>query len=45
MRNNLIQNKNIQFNNNYVSIYDCFNYYQKTEKNKNYCNICKQLCD
>ena len=32
---------------NVVSLYDCFNYYQKTElftgENRNYCNICKQL--
>jgi ubiquitin C-terminal hydrolase len=35
--------------NNIVSLYDCFVYNQKTEHfsqdNKNYCNICKQLCD
>ena len=36
-------------NNNCVSIYDCFQYNQKTElftgENKNYCNMCKQLFD
>ena len=35
--------------NNTVSIYDCFFYYQKTDyftgDNKNYCNLCKQLFD
>ena len=43
MRNYEIQNNNNKINNNYVSIYECFNYYQKIEKNKNYCDICKQL--
>ena len=37
------------FNNNIVSIYECFYYNQKSEfftgDNKNYCNVCKQLFD
>ena len=52
--------KNFKYNNNYtfnnfcqinncVSLYDCFQYNQKTElftgQNRNYCNICKQLFD
>jgi len=41
--------KSAQNNNNIVSIYDCFNYNQKSElftgENRNYCNICKQLYD
>ena len=51
MKNNSIQNNNnnIQNNNNHVSIYECFNYNQKTDfftgENKNYCPICKQLWD
>jgi len=49
MKNNQIQNNNIQINNNIVSIYDCFFYNQKSEvfsgDNRNYCNICKQLWD
>jgi len=49
MKNNAIQNNNIQINNNRVSIYECFYYNQKSESfsgdNKNYCNICKQLWD
>ena len=51
MKNNSIQNNNnnIQINNNHVSIYECFNYNQKTDfftgENKNYCPICKQLWD
>ena len=53
MKNN---NNSLQFNNyiqmnqnNRVSLFDCFLYYQKTNyftgQYKNYCNICKQLCD
>ena len=46
-------NNNCQFNtfqiNNCVSIYDCFQFNQKTElftgENRNYCNICQQLYD
>ena len=50
MKNNSMQNNNIQINNNNrVSIYECFYYNQKTElftgDNQNYCNICKQLYD
>ena len=50
MKNNSMQNNNIQINNNNrVSIYECFFYNQKTEyftgENRNYCNICKQLYD
>ena len=45
MKNNYYQN----FNNNMVTIYECFIYNQKTElftgDNRNYCNICKQLWD
>ena len=37
------------YQNNIVTIYDCFTYNQKTElfsgDNRNYCNICKQLYD
>jgi len=50
MINNSVQkNKEIQNNNNIVSLYDCFCYNQKSElftgENKNYCNICKKLFD
>jgi len=49
MKNNYIQNNNIQINNNCVSLYECFYYNQKSElfsgDNRNYCNICKQLWD
>ena len=50
MKNNSIQYNNIiQFNNNRVTLYECFYYNQKTElftgENRNYCNICKQLYD
>ena len=50
MKNNLMKNNNFMpFNNNIVSIYECFYYYQKSDfftgENKNYCNICKQLYD
>ena len=53
MKNNTIHNNNnnnnIQNNNNCVTLYECFYYNQKSElftgENKNYCNICKQLCD
>ena len=35
--------------NNGITLYECFCYNQKTEyftgDNKNYCNVCKQLCD
>ena len=35
------------FNNNVVTLYDCFMYNQKSElftgENKNYCNVCRQL--
>ena len=35
------------FNNNIVTLYDCFMYNQKSElftgENKNYCNVCRQL--
>ena len=45
MKNNYCQN----FQNNIVTIYDCFIYNQKTDvftgDNRNYCNICKQLWD
>ena len=47
--NNKINNMNIGINTNEVSLEDCFIYNQKTElfngENKNFCNICKQLCD
>ena len=47
MKNNMMLNKGFQIYNNIVSIFDCFNYYQKTDlltgNNHNYCNICKQL--
>ena len=49
MKNNQMQNYNIQINNNRVSLYDCFYYNQKSElftgDNRNYCNVCKQLYD
>jgi ubiquitin C-terminal hydrolase len=45
MKNNYYQ----VFNNNMVTIYDCFIYNQKTDvftgDNRNYCNICRQLWD
>jgi len=55
MKNNYIQN-NVNYNNvnnniqiNSVTIYECFQYNQKTElfsgENRNYCNNCKQLYD
>ena len=48
-KNNLIENNNIQNNNNIVSLNECFLNDQRidlfTGKNKNYCNICKQLSD
>ncbi len=44
MKNNLMQ-----FNNNCVTLDDCFIYNQKSEyfsgPNRNYCNLCKQLYD
>ena len=47
--NNCTLNNYYQINNSFVSIYDCFQYNQKTElfsgDNRNYCNICKQLYD
>ena len=49
MKNNAIQNNNIQINNNCVTLYECFYYNQKSDlftgDNRNYCNICKQLWD
>ena len=49
MKNSQMSFNNIQFNNNSVSLYECFYYNQKTDiftgANQNYCNICKQLCD
>ena len=47
--NNYQLSNYIQINNNSISIYDCFQYNQKTElfngENRNYCNKCKQLFD
>ena len=50
MKNNMMKNNGFQiYNNNIVSILECFYYYQKTDlftgSNQNYCNICKQLSD
>ena len=50
MKYGIIQNNNFFMNNNnVVTLYDCFNYSQKTDlftgDNKNFCNICKQLSD
>ena len=51
IKNNSIQayNQAIANPNNVVNIFDCFNFYQKSDlftgDNKNYCNICKQLYD
>ena len=50
MKNNMMQNNGFQiYNNNIVSILECFYYFQKTDlftgSNQNYCNICKQLSD
>ena len=49
MKNNSINNNNIQINNNCVTLYDCFYYNQKSDlfcgDNRNYCNICKQIWD
>ena len=45
MKNKLIQN----FNNNTVTLNDCFSYYTQSNlfngQNQNYCNICRQLSD
>ena len=39
----------IQSSNKYISLKDCFNYFQRNEifdgDNQNYCNICKKLSD
>ena len=44
-----MKNNNKIQNNNKVTLYECFHYYQKeqffTGQNKNYCNLCKQLID
>ena len=44
-----MKNKFYKTNDNIVSIKDCLLYNQKSElfsgENKNYCNICKQLCN
>ena len=48
IKNNTINNNNIQINNKHVSIYECFYYIQKSDLisgKKNYCSICKQLWD
>jgi ubiquitin C-terminal hydrolase len=51
MKNNSMQNNNFinMYQNNRVSIYECFYYNQKTElftgANRNYCNHCNQLFD
>ena len=55
MKNNYMQNSvnynnvNNNIQNNTVTIYECFQYNQKTElfsgENRNYCNNCKQLYD
>ena len=49
IKNNFMKNNNIQNNNNYITLKDCFNYNQRLEyytgDNKNYCNFCKQLSD
>jgi len=49
LKNNSINNNNIQINNNCVTLYDCFYYNQKSDlfcgDNRNYCNICKKICD
>jgi ubiquitin C-terminal hydrolase len=51
-KNNFMRNNHSNFSmyqNNIVSIYECFYYYQKTDtftgQNQNYCNICQQLND
>ena len=47
MKNNSGKNENIKINNNCASLYECFNYNQKTYlftgENQNYCDNCKQL--
>ena len=50
MKNNNLSKNGFQSNyNNIVTIKDCFEYSQKTDRfsgsNQNYCNICKQLFD
>ena len=51
MKNNTMQYNNyMQMNqNNRVNLYECFFYNQKTDffigENRNYCNLCQQLCD
>jgi len=47
LKNNM--NQGINNSDNIVNIYDCFNFYQKSDlftgDNKYFCNICKQLYD
>ena len=49
LKNNSFQMNGIQFNNNRVSLEECFFYFQKidyfTGDNSNFCNLCRQLCD
>ena len=50
MKNNALKDNNILINaNNNVTIYECFDYNQKSDlftgENKHYCNICRQLWD
>jgi ubiquitin C-terminal hydrolase len=49
IKDNYMRNNYIQFNNNYITLNDCFNYNQRLEyytgDNKNYCNSCKKLSD
>ena len=46
---NMKNNQNQYYQNNCVTLYDCFLYNQKSElftgENRNYCNVCKQLFD
>ena len=49
-KNSCMQNNgNFMYQNNIVTLTECFYYYQKTDTftgpNQNYCNICKQLND
>ena len=50
MKNNDLKNaNNLIYNNNSVTLYDCFSYYTRpilfSSPNQNFCNICRQLND
>ncbi len=49
MKNEILSVNNCFQNNNCVTLYERFSFYQKTEffsgKNQNYCDVCEQLTD